>query len=423
MNIEAQSKKDKPVNISRALESMVEAGLDVLVATSPVNVTYFTGYSCWLGPVFREFMVRPGGSCDLLPTFAVFTAKSETALVVDGVLGLNAGELDIDEIYLTRTLPMEQGTPTEDLYAGEALLVQKFAEGAFAESAADGLAQALQARGLSDARIGLDSEFLSAKVRAQLTDLLPRASIRNCSNLLRLMRMVKSVEEARRMRRALEIAEVAAKEAFSSASVGQPLSQITQSYHESVTRLGGQFEHMAYGPRGAGITTYSSEALRSDDCFYADFGTVFEDYLSDTGFTFSVKPLSGQMLDKYQTLRDSIAETASWMRPGMRASEVAHYIKQYLAERGITETFPHGHGVGLEPRDYPILVPDTGLRVQDDCIDVPADLPLEEGMVLNLETPLFMPPEASLHVEQTFLLTATGAEPFVQQERKEPIRP
>ena len=225
------------------------------------------------------------------------------------------------------------------------------------------------------------------------------------------------------MRRALEIAEVAAKEAFSSASVGQPLSQITQSYRESVTRLGGQFEHMAYGPRGAGITTYSSEALRSDDCFYADFGTVFEDYLSDTGFTFSVKPLSGQMLDKYQTLRDSIAETASRMRPGMRASEVAHYIKQYLAERGITETFPHGHGVGLEPRDYPILVPDTGLRVQDDCIDVPADLPLEEGMVLNLETPLFMPPEASLHVEQTFLLTATGAEPFVQQERKEPIRP
>jgi len=60
-------------------------------------------------------------------------------------------------------------------------------------------------------------------------------------------------------------------------------------------------------------------------------------------------------------------------------------MTDFLARHGITACFPHGHGLGLELRDYPIIVPDTGLRISDDCVDLPADLPLEPGMVINLE--------------------------------------
>ena len=59
-------------NRQRALDYMGRADIDAIVATSPVNVTYFTGYYCWLNGQFKEYMVKPGGSGELLPLFGVF---------------------------------------------------------------------------------------------------------------------------------------------------------------------------------------------------------------------------------------------------------------------------------------------------------------------------------------------------------------
>ena len=49
-------------NGERARTYMRDAGIDALIAWSPSNVRYLTGYWCWLEPLFKEFMVRPGGS-------------------------------------------------------------------------------------------------------------------------------------------------------------------------------------------------------------------------------------------------------------------------------------------------------------------------------------------------------------------------
>ena len=92
-----------------------------------------------------------------------------------------------------------------------------------------------------------------------------------------------------------------------------------------------------------------------------------------------------------------------------------------MAARGVTATFPHGHGLGLEIRDYPILVPDNGLRISDDCIDEPSNLPLEENMVINLEVTIMAPGIGSVEIEQTFVVTANGSRPLVEQNRGIPI--
>jgi hypothetical protein len=50
-------------------------GLDALVATSPVNVTYFSDYHCWIDPLLKEYMTAPGSTEDrALKCFAVFPA-------------------------------------------------------------------------------------------------------------------------------------------------------------------------------------------------------------------------------------------------------------------------------------------------------------------------------------------------------------
>jgi Xaa-Pro aminopeptidase len=110
------------------------------------------------------------------------------------------------------------------------------------------------------------------------------------------------------------------------------------------------------------------------------------------------------------------------MRPGVRASAVHHAMADHLAARGITAVFPHGHGLGLELRDYPILVPATGLRIADECVDVDSDLELEPGMVVNLEASVFIAGVASVEVEITTVVTDGGARPFVPQDRSQPVR-
>lgn len=38
----------------RAAKFMRGCGVDALVATSPVNITYFSDHACWLDPLFAE---------------------------------------------------------------------------------------------------------------------------------------------------------------------------------------------------------------------------------------------------------------------------------------------------------------------------------------------------------------------------------
>ncbi len=96
---------------------------------------------------------------------------------------------------------------------------------------------------------------------------------------------------------------------------------------------------------------------------------------------------------------------------------------QTLQDCGLTLSFPHGHGFGLDIRDYPILVAENGRRIKDDCVDVASDLPLEVDMIFNLEAAIFMPGVGAVHMEKTFHVTADGYRPLVEQDRAAPFVP
>jgi Xaa-Pro dipeptidase len=107
--------------------------------------------------------------------------------------------------------------------------------------------------------------------------------------------------------------------------------------------------------------------------------------------------------------------------PGVLASQVQAVMRSAMEEVGVVDSYPHGHGFGLEVRDYPILCPPTGRAIRDECVEVSSDLPLEEGMVFNLEAPLFVLGRGSVHTERSFVVTAGGCEPLVPQERGAPV--
>jgi Xaa-Pro dipeptidase len=413
-------------NRPRAIEYLRRYQLDALIATSPPNITYFTDFFCWLDPLFKEYMTAPGTSSEIAQRFAVFPLEGEPALVVSPLLAVNATDLWVRDLRVFGDTGLDYSLkPT----SGDALLEQArhvadaLADGPHEADPTAALISILKARGLTGARLGIEMEGLSPRARSALTEALPQATLKDCSNLIRLIRMVKSRDEIALLTRAAEISETAGMESLALARPGRPIADLIQHYRARIAEMGADFDHYAFGPRGLGIATEPNYVFADDDVLYVDWGCLYQHYFSDTGTTLALREPSKVLSERRAALRDCVGAAVGVMRPGVKASTVRNAMWQTLTERGITASFPHGHGLGVEVRDYPIVVADNGLRIRDECVDVPSDLPLEEDMVVNLEAGIFMPEVASLHIEQTFRVTANGVRLLVPQERTQPFTP
>jgi Xaa-Pro aminopeptidase len=259
------------------------------------------------------------------------------------------------------------------------------------------------------------------RVRA-ITRALPNASIRDCSNLVRLIRTVKTPQEVALLARSAEIAEKASVSALEMAGSGVEMQQLVHQFQLVVASEGAEPDHFAFSPYGMGISISPDYKLKGDEIMYFDFGCKFAHYFSDSGTTLALTALPDSLEKRYAALQACMEAGSIKLAPGIRASEVQRAMALECEERNVLACFPHGHGLGLEVRDYPILVPSTGLPIRDDCLNTSSDLPLEEGMVTNLEACVFVSGVGSVHVERSFVVTATGNRPLAQQARDKPHR-
>lgn len=409
------------LNRTRAADYMREYELDVLVATSQVNITYFTDYFCWIDRVFKEFMMSPGAPAQPFQAYAVLPLEGEPALVINPLLAINAADLWVTDLHIFGASGIDASLPPGELPQQLHRLNTLLSTQHDNATPTDALLSILRQRGLANARIGLEMEGLPHASLDQIKRALPGASLKNCADLIRMIRMVKSAEEIHLLTRSAEINEQAGQESMSIARPGQPISELVEHYRSQAAKQGAEFDHFAYGVHGLGIATETSHRLTADDVLYVDFGCIFGQCFSDTGTTLAMYELPDELSRRHAALLACIDAGEEALRPGAKASDIASAMNETLHDRNITGSSPHGHGVGLEVRDYPILVPDNGLRIQDDCVDLPSDLTLEADMVLNLEAPLFMPGVGSLHIEQSHVVTPRGSRPLTKQSRQHPV--
>src|SRR5437016_6946759 len=159
---------------------MRQFDIDALVATSATNVKYFSGYSCWLDPLFKEYMMSPGGSSNLLQrSYAVFADEGEPALIVKSLMAADAADFDHTELRLYGdpgldfSLPADAGTETERRF------VNFLRDAKRHQSGIEALAAVLQERGLADATIGIEMEGLPNEVQRAVSQALPLARLRD----------------------------------------------------------------------------------------------------------------------------------------------------------------------------------------------------------------------------------------------------
>jgi Xaa-Pro dipeptidase len=409
-------------NLGRARRYMDAGGLDALITWSPANVRYLTGYWCWLAPLFQDFMVRPGGDGALaLRNIAVAPRDGEPLLVVESLWGLNASDSWVEDVRLAGGRDLR--APDEPAVIAESLapLYRQLTERSWPADVFDALAEALLERGLSCARLGVEMDGATAAEIAGLRARLPRAELLDCTNLLRLVRAVKTDGEIARLTRAAEIAEEAAMTILGSVRPGVSVEELVAEFRLRAAQAGADLDHFALAPRGLGFAAGGPVTIEHGDALYVDFGVIWGGWFSDSGTTVCVGAASERTLEQFAAVRDCVAAGAAALRPGEPASAAAAAMREALGARGITESFPHGHGLGIEVRDYPLIMPDNGGRIADECVSVPSDLILEENMVVNLEAPVLTPGVRSVHCEQTFVLTGNGARPLTRQDREAPV--
>lgn len=367
----------------------------------------------------------PGAPSDPDPTavYAIFPLEGEPALVTSPTFAVNASDLWVRDVHIFGDHGLDDSLPLPSLSDAEQHIFDVLHRPQDNATPTDALLSVLKGRGLTDARIGIEMEGLSPRAQEAIETGLPKAQIKDCSNLIRLIRMVKTEDELSKLTRSAEINETAAMEALAHSRPGQPIADVVQHYRQQIAKAGADFDHFAFGVRGLGLATEPNYILTDDDILYVDFGCIYEGCFSDSGTTLTMHQPSATLIERHKALRECVEAGVKEMIPGAKASAAQAAMWKTLNAHGITASSPHGHGLGLEVRDYPIIVADNGRRIQDDCVDVPSDLPLEIDMVLNLEAMISMPGIGSLHIEQSFLVTPDGSRPLIPQDRTRPVQP
>jgi len=233
--------------------------------------------------------------------------------------------------------------------------------------------------------------------------------------------MVKSEEEIARLRRAAEINEKAAMKSLSNVKPGVSAREISQIYSESIVKEGALPFYAIHSRSGTSVTTDLSYRFRRGETVFFDFSCIYEMYYADTGNTVMVGEVSSNSVKVYRWLGDALSLALKEVKPGAKPSALMEIMRSSLAERGISQTGVQGHGIGLEARDYPAIGALSRTTLSDGFIEANTDIPLEEGMVINLETPYYPFGKGSFQIERTVVVTTNGFSDVTPQDRESPV--
>jgi Xaa-Pro aminopeptidase len=233
---------------------------------------------------------------------------------------------------------------------------------------------------------------------------LPRVEFLDGTLMLSLIRMVKTDVEGALLRKAALINERALYVSLTKAKVGAPVGDLARSYMLEAARDGASFDHYFYSPDGLWLSAAPGYRLRRGEYTIVDSGCTYELYFGDMGTTLLVGDRRQNVIKMYRDLWDAIDEAADSVQAGDTPSQVMERFKSLYEKKGIPNVDYQGHGIGLEPREYPIMGHGRPVTVRDQVISTSTEIPLEVGMVISLEASLYEFGEGSYEVERSFLI-------------------
>lgn len=296
--------------------------------------------------------------------------------------------------------------------------------------------QALAAEGLAGVRrIGLELDVLPAAYYLRLVQLFPGIEFADASEGIRRVRMVKSPYEVQQMRGAAGMLREAfahipewARAGATELDVAARLEGFLRACgHQGIVRARSFNFEIGYGTLSAGASAghpicypgpvgclglypavpngASRRPLAAGETFMVDVVGGCGGYLADKTRTYAVGEIPAEMRRAHEFVLELLGEIEAMLQPGKPCSSVYEAVMERVGDSPYADGFMGagenrvrfiGHGIGLELDELPVLA--AGF-----------DLPLEAGMTIAVEPKIFFP-QGGVGVENTYLVTAAGAE-------------
>lgn len=381
------------LNDDRLHNLMVDAELDVIVATSPENVTYMSGFWAlpqWIRRGPQAYVLWPGpgqGEPEIITSSATLDLVADQKIWVSNIRRFGSFHLDRDPDAAldptTQRLVDLMGTP--DNADGLAALVTGISEA-----------------GLVSARIGIDEIGLLPGQMEKLREHLPEAKFTAAAALLRKVRAIKTPEEIARLARIANITECSIGAVLEIARDGVSEIELARAFHartvadDAVPVLG----CIGFGERSALPNVQPSERrLTRGDVIRFDVGGRYGHYRADIARIATFGEPRGDVRRYHHALLKGVERACELIRPGVPVSSIFEAAVETVRREGIDHyRRSHvGHGIGIDGYDAPALT-------------ATSDEVLEAGMVLCVETPYYELGRWGLQVEDMLVVRSDGAE-------------
>ena len=330
----------RPDVIARHVVAMREASLDALIAISPENFAYVTGFLSPTQPLMRW-----------RHAMALVTADGQTSLV---------------------SVDMEASTIRAKAPPGTEIAVW----GEFRFDAMNVLADLLRKHQLGVGRIGVEMDYLPAGDFAALHELLPQACLVPAQRVLSRLREIKTPAEIEILRRLSRIADQSITQAYHAVSAGSSEMDIAAALTRGVYEEGADYFKLmivATGERSVFPNVGPTERLlKKGDVCRVEIFPMIAGYHAGVCRTAAIGAAPPQADRIWANLIECKHLLLDVIRPGASTRKIYELYRKKLAELALPAISFVGHGIGLHLHEDPYLGPTE-------------DQPLEAGMVLGIE--------------------------------------
>jgi Xaa-Pro aminopeptidase len=360
-----------PFDLAKLQRLMEEERIDLLLASSRHNVRYLTGGYHYH---FHANSTRMGRS-RYIPFVGIPARGIEEAF------------------YIHRKEELDQMTDGFPWIANRVEVLRG------TDTTAQRLVEVIRDAGLDHGRLALELPFLPADVFRVLQVELPHARLVDGTALLEELRMIKSAREIEKLQSVYDRVAEAIQVAFARSEPGDTTERIERRVRLAMAEreINFLFALICAGP---GFVRPPSPTItwETGRMLHIDAGGEEGDYIGDVcrmGYIGKPSALANELHGACLQVQDT---TRGAIRPGVPVREILRVGMETLASFSFSR---YGrfvvHGIGMVPHEQPYVTPENGQ-------------PLEEGMVLSVETDFLHPDVGHLKIEDSVVVTADGCE-------------
>lgn len=384
------------MDLNRAWAIMEENKLDALIASSPQNVFYTSGF-LYLPTSDNSifYLLRNIG-----PLFTIVPRGGEARLIAP-----NSAKATAERFCTIKDRRFYAVSPPAELKSASQSRKASF-------SVLQVLKENLTDMGVTGGRVGVEGLDLPFNVHAALREVFPRLELVDAQDLFFELRAVKSPAEVERVRKAVQLAIGGLNKAFEAVREGTTEREILNTYKAEVVRRGGSWcntKFCAGRANGATISHQASDyAIRPGDPAIFDVGAVFQGYASDLARVGYLGKREEEGVKLYEVLRSAQEKAIGAIRPGIAIADVFNIAQNHVRQSGYPDYTRGniGHGVGIDFEEEPFLTPDSTWKIRS-------------GMILAVELPFYSPKLGGFNVEDVIHVSDKGAEVLSSSLSKE----